>query len=186
MRSWSNGRVAALVCFLALFGAAHAAGYSQPTFDRPHALLAQGKIGQSKWQVYAHLSREANAARRPCIDVSIGTISGAPEEALRNSICGEVSPLPAAVGASIDPGPKQTAIALAFSKQVKVARVVIAGRGASLIRTKVLSHAKAQRTHLQKFSFAVLVKSGSFCIRQIQGLAGNKVVSDSGPTSCEG
>lgn len=187
MKCWSKGQAVALVFILALCGTAHAVGYSQPTFSRPHALLAQGNSGQSKWRIYAHLSREANASHRPCIDASIGKILSPPGQAPINSVCGEVSTLPNVVTAtSTDTGRKQTVVAFAFGENVRVARVLIAGRGASLIRTRLLSRAKAQRTHLEKFRFGALVINGSFCIRRIQGLAGSKVLSDSGATSCEG
>lgn len=189
------GRIASYAAVLLVVGAAGlycaasaapgtALSY-QPTFARPHALLAQGKINGSKWRVYAHRSRERYAASRPCIDASIGPLPRPPGWGPFNTICGSVSPIPNVVGATDDSGKSlQTVIAFAFGTEVEAVRLKVDPAGTRVLKTRLLRPKQARAARLLPFRFAVFARAGEFCIRRIQGLANGTVVNDSGSIPC--
>lgn len=181
----ANAAPMARLSYQPTFARPHVLLLSQPTFVRPHALLAQGKVSHSKWRVYAYRSRERYAAHRPCIDASIGPIPSPPGSAPGTTVCGAVSPIPTVVGATDDSGgPLKTVITFGVGKEVGAVRIKISGGGKRTLKTRLLSRKQARATKLLPFRFAVLVRRGRFCIREIQGLAQGKVVNDSGPIPC--
>lgn len=152
----------------------------------PHAIIRQGNLKGYKWWVITHRDRGPSAARRPCIDVSIG------EKPTRlgfngiSTVCGTVDPIPNIIGASAGPaGRERTVLAFAFGLRSRRVVVDLGERGRRLLSLSRLNTHRADRAKVSPFRFLVMSLVGPFCVHRVSAYdQQRKKVSDSGVIPC--
>jgi hypothetical protein len=157
-----------------------------PIFDRPHALLAQGRSAEFKWRLMTHRSKERDARHRPCLDLSIAQSPSPIASAPFFSICGTVSPLPTLAAIATDRGTKgKTLVGVALPLNVRLVLMDLGAAGKRRRHTRLLSRSKARAAQLEQFRFASLVVNGAHCVRQLKTFTANgRLVTDTGRHSC--
>jgi hypothetical protein len=161
----ATGLVCALLVFTVLGGMGVALGAASRS-SPPRAELARGSVGSFGWSAFVSRGPGAGGAFRPCIQTRLdqsatGAVFG------KATVCGAPGQAPIVTANSVGEGMGERAVlALVFPRRATSVRLWLQGHAVRTIPLEVLSEAKARKTGVAQFRFAVIGVAGPFCVQR--------------------